>query len=55
MAPFNRGKLKMRQNKSAYIHHLIIEVNQSFPCSIVYVPVLPPEEGVDFIYKHISK
>jgi predicted ATPase len=31
------------------IHNLIIEVYESFPCPIVHVPVLPPEERVDFI------
>lgn len=37
------------------IHKLIIEVYESYPCPIVHVPVLPPEERVDFILKHISK
>jgi len=35
------------------IHNLIIKVYQSFPCPIVHVPVLPAEERVDFILKHI--
>lgn len=34
------------------IHNLIIEVYQSFPCPIVFVPVLPPEERVEFILSH---
>ena len=35
------------------IHNLIIKVYQSFPCPIVFVPVLPPEERVNFILKHL--
>jgi hypothetical protein len=35
------------------IHNLIIEVYESFPCPIVHVPVLSPEERVDFILKNI--
>lgn len=35
------------------IHNLIIEVYKTFPCPIVFVPVLPPEERVDFILKNI--
>lgn len=35
------------------IHNLIIKVYETFPCPIVHVPVLPPEERVDFILKHI--
>lgn len=35
------------------IHNLIIKVYQQFPCPIVHVPVLQPEERVDFILKHI--
>lgn len=35
------------------IHHLIIEVYKSFPCPIIYVPVLPPEERVDFILENV--
>lgn len=37
------------------IHNLIIKVYQSFPFPIVYVPVLPPKERVDFILKNIEK
>ncbi len=35
------------------IHNLIIKVYQSFPCPIVFVPVLPPEERVDFILQNL--
>lgn len=35
------------------IHNLIIKVYQSFPCPIVHVPVLSPEERVDFILKNL--
>ena len=35
------------------IHNLIIKVYQSYPCPIVFVPVLPPEERVDFILKNL--
>lgn len=35
------------------IHHLIIETYQSFPCPIVFVPVLPPEERVDYILNNL--
>lgn len=35
------------------IHNLIISVYKTFPCPIVFVPVLPPEERVNFILKHI--
>ncbi|MCB0409328.1 MAG: ATP-binding protein [Flavobacteriales bacterium] len=35
------------------IHNLIIKVYESFPCPIVFVPVLPPNERVDFILKNI--
>ncbi|HKR03262.1 MAG TPA: ATP-binding protein [Bacteroidia bacterium] len=35
------------------IHNLIIKVYQTFPCPIVHVPVLPPEERVDFILKNL--
>lgn len=37
------------------IHNLIIAVYQSFPCPIVFVPVLPPDERVDFILNVINK
>lgn len=37
------------------IHNLIIKVYESFPCPIVHVPVLPPEERVDFILKTFKK
>ena len=35
------------------IHNLIIEVYESFPCPIMHVPVLPPEERVDFILNNL--
>lgn len=35
------------------IHNLIIKVYQSFPCPIVFVPVLPAEERVDFILQNL--
>lgn len=35
------------------IHNLIIKVYESFPCPIVHVSVLPPEERVDFILKNL--
>lgn len=34
------------------IHNLIIQVYQSFPCPIVHVPVLSPEDRVNFILDH---
>lgn len=37
------------------IHNLIIKVYETFPCPIVHVPVLPPEERVDYILKHIKQ
>jgi len=36
------------------IHNLIIEVYNSFPCPIVHVPVLPPQERVEFILNNIT-
>lgn len=35
------------------IHALISEVYESLPFPVIYVPVLPPEERVDFILKNI--
>lgn len=35
------------------IHNLIIQVYESFPCPIVHVPVLGPEERIDFILKNL--
>ena len=35
------------------IHKLLTEVYESLPFSVVHVPVLPPEERVDFILKHL--
>jgi len=37
------------------IHELIISVYQQFPCPIVFVPVLPPEERVDFILSYMNR
>lgn len=36
------------------IHHLIIKVYKTFPCPIVFVPVIPPEERVDFILQNMK-
>ncbi len=36
------------------IHNLIMEVDGSFHCPIVHVPVLPPQERVGFILNHIT-
>ncbi|MBL0127940.1 MAG: ATP-binding protein [Flavobacteriales bacterium] len=36
------------------IHNLIIEVYNSFPCPVVHVPVLPPQERVEFILNNIA-
>ncbi|WP_136667954.1 AAA family ATPase [Flavobacterium sp. H122] len=41
------------ESEQIRIHNLIIEVYKSFPCPIIYVPVLPPEERVDFILKNV--
>ena len=35
------------------IHELITEVYESLPFPVVHVPVLPPEERVDFILKNL--
>jgi predicted ATPase len=35
------------------IHELITEVYESLPFPVVHVPILPPEERVDFILKHL--
>ncbi|GIV26418.1 MAG: ATPase [Bacteroidia bacterium] len=35
------------------IHNLIISVYETYPCPIVHVPILPPNERVDFILKNI--
>jgi len=35
------------------IHNLIVEVYDSLPAPIVHVPLLPPNERVDFILKHL--
>jgi predicted ATPase len=35
------------------IHELITEVYESLPFPVIHVPVLPPEERVDFILKNI--
>jgi predicted ATPase len=36
------------------IHQLIIKVYESYPCPIVHVPVLEPEERVDFILNNLK-
>lgn len=40
------------EDEQIRIHNLIIKVYESYPCPIVHVPVLPPDERVDFILKH---
>ncbi len=35
------------------IHQLLTEVYESLPFPVVHVPVLPPEERVDFILKNV--
>lgn len=35
------------------IHQLIIQVYNSFPCPVIHVPVIPPDERVDFILKNL--
>ena len=35
------------------IHALLTEVYEAFPYPVVHVPVLPPEERVDFILKNV--
>lgn len=35
------------------IHSLITEIYQSLPFSVIHVPVLPPEERVDYILKRL--
>jgi len=37
------------------IHNLIIEVYNTYPCPVVHVPVLPPQERVEFILKNVSR
>lgn len=36
------------------IHKLIIEVYKTFPCPIVFVPVIPPKKRVDFILNNLK-
>jgi len=47
---YARSEDEVAQKK---IHSLLIEVYESLPFSVVYVPVLLPEERVDFILKNI--
>ncbi len=42
------------EDEQIRIHKLIIEVYESFPYTIVHVPVMPPEDRVDFILQHID-
>lgn len=42
------------QEQQIRIHNLIIATYQLFPCPIVHVPVLPPEERVDFILENLK-
>ena len=35
------------------IHELIIKVYESYPCPIVHVPVLDPQERIEFILKNL--
>lgn len=41
------------ESEQLRIHHLIISVYESLHFPLVHVPVLPPEERVDFILKNI--
>ncbi len=41
------------EEEQKIIHELIIEVYKSYPCPIVYVPVLPKNERVEFILKNL--
>lgn len=36
------------------IHNLIIQVYESYACKIIYVPVLPPDERIEFILNHVE-
>jgi len=47
---YARNEDEVAQKK---IHVLISEVYESLPFPVVHVPVLPPEERVDFILKHL--
>jgi predicted ATPase len=47
---YARTEDKAAQKK---IHELLIDVYQSLPFPIIYVPVLQPEERVDFILKNL--
>lgn len=47
---YARGEDEVAQKK---IHALLIEVYESLPFPIVHVPVLEPEERLDFILKNI--
>ncbi|MBD3638702.1 MAG: ATP-binding protein [Crocinitomicaceae bacterium] len=46
-----------REDKKAQlkIHSLITEVYEMLPCKVTQVPVLPPEERVDFILESIQQ
>lgn len=41
------------EDEQIRIHNLIIEVYSRFPCPVVQVPVLPPDERVDFIVQNL--
>lgn len=41
------------ESEQLRIHHLIISVYESLHYPLVHVPVLPPEERVDYILKNI--
>jgi len=41
------------EDEQIRIHNLIISVYETFPCPIVHVPVLPPDERVNFILENI--
>lgn len=47
---YARTEDKATQKK---IHELITEVYESLPFPVVHVPVLPPEERVDYILKNL--
>ena len=44
---------KKNETDQKKIHQLLIEVYTSISCPIVHVPVLPPEERVQFILKNL--
>lgn len=41
------------EDQQIRIHHIIIDVYKRFPCPVKFVPVLLPEERVDFILQNL--